>query len=339
MELRTVSAWSARLDALPRLSLVTDPTPLAFAPHLSVTLGGPKLWFKRDDLLPVASGGNKVRSLDLIVADALWQGADTLVTGAGPLSNRVRASAGVAALAGLRCAAVYWGMEPVRVEGNHWLTRLLGAEMRFTHDGDRASADRGIEAAAAEILAHGRKPYSVPRGGACALGALAHVLAVRETLDQCRCLGIKPRVVLMAVGGAGTLAGWLLGTALFGAGWRLEAVTVSRPAPEALTWAQKLAAEAAAMINCAPRLPNVEISVHDGFLGDGYGIPTPEGQGVIDATARAEGVFLDPTYTGKAMAGYCKLRSEGQYADADAILFLHTGGAPSLFTAAVEAMP
>jgi 1-aminocyclopropane-1-carboxylate deaminase/D-cysteine desulfhydrase-like pyridoxal-dependent ACC family enzyme len=174
MELRTVSAWSARLDALPRLSLMTDPTPLAFAPHLSATLGGPKLWFKRDDLLPVAFSGNKVRSLDLIVADALRQGADTLVTGAGPLSNHVRASAGVAALAS-------------------------------------------------------------------------------ETLDQCRCLGIEPRVVLMAVGGAGTLAGWLLGTALFGAGWRLEAVTVSRPAPEALTRAQKLAAEAAAMINCAPR--------------------------------------------------------------------------------------
>jgi D-cysteine desulfhydrase len=339
MELRTVSAWSARLDALPRLSLVTDPTPLAFAPHLSATLGGPKLWFERDDdLRPVAFGGNKVRSLDLIVADALRQRAHTLVTGAGPLSNHVRASAGVAAFAGLRCVAAYWGMEPVRIEGNYWLTRLLRAEMRFTHDGDRASADRGIEADAAEILAHGRKPYSVPRGGACALGALAHVLAVRETLDQCRCLGIEPRVVLMAVGGAGTLAGWLLGMALFGAGWRLEAVTVSRPAPEALTRAQKLAAEAAAMINCAPRLRNVEIIV-DGFLGDGYGIPTPEGQGAIKATARGERVFLDPTYTGKAMASYRKLLSEGRYADADAVLFLHTGGAPSLFTAAVEAMP
>ena len=110
-------------------------------------------------------------------------------------------------------------------------------------------------------------------------------------------------------------------------------------APEALTRAQKLAAEAADMINCAPRLRNVEIIVHDGFLGDGYGIPTPEGQGAIKATARAEGVFLDPTYTGKAMARYRKLRSEGQIADADAVLFLHTGGAPSLFTAAVEAMP
>lgn len=333
-----MSVWSARLDAMPRLSLVADPTPLAHAPHLSATLGGPQLWFKRDDLLPVAFGGNKVRSLDLIVADALRQGADTLVTGAGPLSNHVRASAGVAALAGLRCIAIYWGMEPARVEGNHWLTRLLGAEIRFTRDCDRASADSGIEAAAAGILAHGGKPYSVPRGGACALGALAHVLAVRETLDQCRRLGIDPRVVFMAVGGAATLAGWLLGTALFGARWRLEAVTVSRPAAEALTRAQDLAAEAAAMIDCAARLCNVEISVHDGFLGEGYGIPTREGQSAIAATARAGGVFLDPTYTGKAMAGYRKLLSEGRYAGTDAALFLHTGGTPSLFTAAVEGM-
>jgi D-cysteine desulfhydrase len=333
-----VSVWTARLDAMPRLSLVSEPTPLASAPHLSAALGGPQLWFKRDDLFPVAFGGNKVRALDLIVAEALRQGADTVVTGAGPLSNHVRASAGVAALAGLRCVAVYWGMEPARIEGNHWLTRLLGAEIRFTRHCDRASVDWGIEAATAEIFAGGGKPYCIPRGGACALGALAHVLAVRETLDQCLRLGIDPQVVIMAVGGAATLAGWLLGTALFGARWRLEAVTVSRPAPEALTRAQNLAAEAAAVIDCSVHLHNVEVVVHDGFLGDGYGIPTPEGQRAIAATARAEGVFLDPTYTGKAMAGYRKLLSDGLYADAETALFLHTGGTPSLFTAAVEGM-
>ena len=333
-----MSSWAARLDTIPRLSLVTEPTPLTLAPRLSATLGGPQFWFKRDDLVPVAFGGNKVRSLDFIVADALRQGADTLVTGAGPLSNHVRACAGVTALARLHCVAIYWGVEPARIEGNHWLTRLLGAEIRFTCDSDRASVDRGIEVAAADILAHGGKPYPIPRGGACALGALAHALAVRETLDQCRRFGIDPQVVIMAVGGAATLGGWLLGTALFGAQWRLEAVTVSRPAAEALARAQNLAAEAAAMIDYSPNLHNVEAVVHDGFLGDGYGVPTPEGQVAIAATARTEGVFLDPTYTGKAMAGYRKLLSEGQYADADAALFLHTGGAPSLFTQAVEGM-
>ena len=333
-----MTSWTAGLDALPRLSLVTEPTPLAPACRLSAALGGPQLWFKRDDLLPFAFGGNKVRSLDLIVAEALRRGADTLVTGAGPLSNHVRASAGVAAMTGLRCVAIYWGEPPSRAEGNHWLTRVLGAEIVFTGDADRASVDRGIEASAAKVVAQGGRPFRVPRGGACALGVLAHVLAVRETLEQCAVLGIMPQAVVMAVGGAGTLAGWLLGTALFGAVWRLEAITVSRPAVEALARARNLAAEAAAMIDCPAQLSSVELFVHDGFLGAGYGVPSPQGQSAIAATARAEGVFLDPTYTGKAMAGYSALLSQGRYAGADDVLFLHTGGAPSLFTAAVEGM-
>ena len=333
-----MTSWTADLDALPRLSLVTEPTPLTPACRLSAALGGPQLWFKRDDLLPVAFGGNKVRSLDLIVAEALRRGSDTLVTGAGPLSNHVRASAGVAAMTGLRCIAIYWGVPPPRAEGNHWLTRMLGAEIVFTGDVDRASVDSGIEASAAEVVAQGGRPFRVPRGGACALGVLAHVLAVRETLEQCAVLGIMPRVVIMAVGGAGTLAGWLLGTALFGAVWRLEAITVSRPAVEALARARNLAAEAAAVLDCPAQLSNVELCVHDGFLGAGYGVPSLQGQSAIAATARAEGVFLDPTYTGKAMAGYSALLSQGRYAGANDVLFLHTGGAPSLFTAAVEGM-
>jgi D-cysteine desulfhydrase len=333
-----VTSWTAELEALPRLSLVTEPTPLAPASRLSAALGGPQLWFKRDDLLPIAFGGNKVRSLDLIVAEALRRGADTLVTGAGPLSNHVRASAGVAAMTGLRCIAIYWGVPPSRAEGNHWLTRMLGAEIVFTGDAGRASVDSGIEASAAKVVAQGGRPFSVPRGGACALGVLAHVLAVRETLEQCAVLGIMPRVVVMAVGGAGTLAGWLLGTALFGAVWRLEAITVSRPAVEALARARNLAAEAAAVLDCPAQLSNVELCVHDGFLGAGYGVPSLQGQSAIAATARAEGVFLDPTYTGKAMAGYSALLSQGRYASANDVLFLHTGGAPSLFTAAVEGM-
>jgi D-cysteine desulfhydrase len=333
-----VTSWTAELEALPRLSLVTEPTPLAPASRLSAALGGPQLWFKRDDLLPVAFGGNKVRSLDLIVAEALRRGADTLVTGAGPLSNHVRASAGVAAMTGLRCIAIYWGVPPSRAEGNHWLTRMLGAEIVFTGDADCSSVDSGIKASAAEVVAQGGRPFSVPRGGACALGVLAHVLAVRETLEQCAVFGIMPQAVVMAVGGAGTLAGWLLGTALFGAVWRLEAITVSRPAIEALARARNLAAEATAMLDCPAQLSSVELFVHESFLGAGYGVPSPQGQSAIVATARTEGVFLDPTYTGKAMAGYSALLSQGRFAGADDVLFLHTGGAPSLFTAAVEGM-
>jgi D-cysteine desulfhydrase len=330
--------WPARLDALPRLGLVPEPTPLMFAKRLSVELGGPRLWIKRDDLIPVAFGGNKVRSMDVIGAEALRLGADVLITGAGPLSNHVRACAAIAALAGFRCVAIYWGEAPARVEGNHWLTRMLGAEIRFSGDAERASVDRAIERAAAEALARGGRPYCIPRGGACALGVLAHVTAVRETVEQCRRLGVDPQVVVMAVGGAATLAGWLLDASLFGARWRLEAITVSRPAEEALARARTLAAQAAALIEAPVTFDRVEVVVHGGFIGDGYGVPSREGSSAITATARAESVFLDPVYTGKAMAGYRRLLSQGRYDGVDDVLFLHTGGAPGLFTAAMEEM-
>ena len=334
-----MSDWSSRLDALPRLTLLAQPTPLICAERLSAAFGGPRLWFKRDDLVPAAFGGNKVRSLDIVVADALRQGADTLVTGAGPLSNHVRASAGVAALTGMRCVAVYWGSPPPRVEGNHRLTRMLGADIRFTGDSDRASVDRALETTAAEMLGRGGRPYVIPRGGACALATLAHVLAVRETLAQCADLRFAPRIIVMAVGGGATFAGWLLGSALFGASWRIEGITVSRPAQEALIRARNLATEAAAIIDCPSDLDGVEFFIHDGFIGDGYGLPSPEGGDATLMIARSEGVFLDPVYTGKAMAGCRKLLSQWQYEGASAILFLHTGGAPTLFTSAMDGSP
>lgn len=331
-------SWARQLDKVPRLGLVTAPAPLFVAPRLSSSLGGPQIWLKRDDLLPVAFGGNKVRSLDLIVADAMRRGADTLVTGAGPLSNHVRASAGVAAIAGLGCRAVYWGNRPARLEGNHLLSKLLGAQIFFTNNPERTSADHGIATAAAEVARCGGRPYVIPRGGACPLAVIAHVLAVRETLDQCAALGVAPDVVVMAVGGGATLGGWLLGSAAFEAKWRIDAFAVSRSAAEASNLARGLAVAAAAEIDCPLAFDGVECLVHDGVLGGGYGIPSSEGQAAIAIVARTEGVFLDPTYTGKAMAGYFDLLAKGRYADAKAVLFLHTGGTPSLFTEAIEAL-
>lgn len=327
----------ARLAALPRRALAILPTPITAAPALGAAIGVPELWLKRDELIGFGFGGNKVRGLELLVADALAQGCDTLVTGAGPQSNHVRATAAAAAQSALGCEAIFWGDPPAAAQGNLALTGLLGARCHFTGEQDRSSVDRGIERAAAGVRAAGRRPYPIPRGGACALGVLAHVLAVREVLQQCAARGLQPALVLLAAGSGGTLAGWLLGRRLYSAGFRVEAVTVSRPASEVEARVRALVASAAellgertqALLASAP-LRDDELVVHDGFIGEGYGIPTDGGLQAIRTAARAEGVFLDPTYTGKAMAGLAALARRGSLPRGP-VLFLHTGGEPALF--------
>jgi len=314
-----------------RLVLNPAPTPLMAAPALSAALGGPALWMKRDDLIPFGLGGNKIRGLELILADAIEHGADTLVTGAGPLSNHVRATAAAASYARMGMVAVYWGDPPLRVQGNHRLTALWGADIRFTGSADRASVDPALEAEAGRIRAGGGRPYVIPRGGACALGVIGHVLAVREAMIQCRQLGVQPDCVVLAVGSGGTLAGWLLGSRLFGAPWRVEGVTVSRPAAEARERVRQLAAEASQRLGHAYRIETADIVVHDGFIGAGYGVPSADGETALALAARSEGVLLDPTYTAKALAGYRALLGQGRYRDARTVLFIHSGGAPSLF--------
>ncbi|MGO4870334.1 MAG: 1-aminocyclopropane-1-carboxylate deaminase/D-cysteine desulfhydrase [Roseiarcus sp.] len=314
-----------------RLVLNPTPTPLMAAPALSEALGGPALWMKRDDLIPFGLGGNKIRGLELILADAIEHGADTLVTGAGPLSNHVRATAAAASYAGLGMVAVYWGDPPRRVQGNHRLTALWGADIRFTGSGDRGSVDSALETEAARIRAGGGRPYVIPRGGACALGVIGHVLAVREAMAQCRALDVQPDCVVLAVGSGGTLAGWLLGSRLFGARWRVEGITVSRPAGEARDRVRLLAGEAIQRLGHDYRIEADDVVVHDGFIGAGYGVPSADGGQALALAARREGVLLDPTYTAKALAGYRALLGQGRYRDVGTVLFIHSGGAPSLF--------
>ncbi len=323
-------AWCA-LEQIPRVGLAEFPTPLLRMKRLGDALGGLDIWFKRDDLISFGLGGNKVRGLEFLLGDALAKEADTLVTGAGCQSNHVRATAAAAAYFGLRCVVVYWGDPPEVIDGNHRLTRLLGAEVTFTGDYDRASVDRGIEEHCARLRAIGRQPYAIPRGGACALGALGHVSAARELFDQCQAQGIEPEAILLAAGSGGTHAGWLLGNALLGNPWALQSVAVSRDAEATSAQIQQLAAEAASRLSVsAPLAAAAPPIVHAGFIGAGYGIPSSEGTDAIRLVAHTEGILLDPTYTGKAMAALIALRKSGRL-PFRSVVFLHTGGEPALF--------
>ncbi|MGR9073990.1 MAG: 1-aminocyclopropane-1-carboxylate deaminase/D-cysteine desulfhydrase [Gammaproteobacteria bacterium] len=321
--------WEA-LKALPRQSFIDSPTPLLPLRKLGQALGGLEIWCKRDDLIGFGVGGNKIRGLELMTADALAKRADVLVTGAGAQSNHVRATAAAAAYLGLKCVGVFWGKPPLQNDGNFRITRTLGAETVFTGDDDRASVDAGILMQSDALRRRGKRPYAIPRGGACALGALGHTLAAREFHEQCRRLGIVPGKVVLATGSGGTHAGWLLGNRALGCPWKIESYTVSRGAEEVRTQIVRLAEEAASLIGLDWRFAEDDVVVHGGFIGDGYGIPSREGAEAIRLLARTEGILLDPTYTGKAMAGLlAQQRSEP--AREEPIVFIHTGGQPAFF--------
>lgn len=319
------------VNSVGRLVLCPEATPLMATPSIGARIGGPALWMKRDDLIPFGLGGNKIRGLEFMIADAIEMGAATILTGAGPLSNHVRATVAAATYAGLRSVVIYWGDSPRRAQGNHLLTEMMGAEIHFTHDLDRSSVDRTLAREADRISAAGATPYVIPRGGACPLGVLGHVQAVREVLVQAAQQNVRPDLVTLAVGSGGTVAGWLLGSRLFEAPWRVVGISVSRPATEVRFHIKRLFEETADMIGYGATIDLEEIEIHDQFIGDGYGIPSPLGAETLREVFNAEGILLDPTYTAKAFGGYTTLVQRGDYREGAVTLFLHTGGLPSVF--------
>ena len=316
---------------IPHHVLANYPTPLMRANQITKTLRGTELWFKRDDLISFGLGGNKIRGLEVMLADALAQNTDCLITGAGVQSNHVRATAAVAAHAGMNCTAVYWGKPPATIDGNYRVTKMLNAEVRFTGHDDRASVDTHIHQVAAELREQGYRPYAIPRGGACAMGVLGHVLAVFELHQQCLAQGLEPDAIVLAVGSGGTYAGWLLGIKLLNLPWKLECYTVSREPEQVIQQVASLATEAAALLKLDWTFKATDVLVYGGFIGQGYGIPSPEAAEAIKLVGRTEGILLDPTYTGKAMAGFLHGLKNKQFVDYQKIVFVHTGGEPAFF--------
>jgi len=317
----------------PRVPLVLEPTPLYPASRLSAELGVAVL-LKRDDLTGLGLGGNKLRGLEYLIADALGQGCDCLVTGAGPQSNWTM----LAALACLRYQiephVVCYGSSAAD-EGNMRLHRWLGVDVRFTGDPDRSSVDAGIEAAAAELRAAGRRPYPVPRGGATPLGALGYVRASMELAAQLAALGEQPSGLWLATGSCGTQAGLVAGAALTGAPYEVVGVTVSRPGAECRERVRALAAGAAALGGITAGLAGP--AVLGGWIGPGYGAASAEGGKAARMIAAAEGIFLDPVFGAKAMAALIAECRAGRVRGTQ--VFLVSGGAPTLFTGSAGAAP
>jgi 1-aminocyclopropane-1-carboxylate deaminase/D-cysteine desulfhydrase-like pyridoxal-dependent ACC family enzyme len=286
------------LDRRVPLSPVS-PTPVEPLHRLGAELGlaAGRLWVKRDDLTGLAGGGNKVRKLEYLCADAVASGCDVLVTGGGRQSNHVRATAGAANRLGLGCRIVLGGDRPSVPTGNVLLDELLGADIVWGGDLDYYAMEAAIEAACTEVSESGRRPYRVPVGGASTVGELGYVAAARELAAQVPDLGL----VVTADG--------------------------SRPDLRARVPEQAARAATAAGLPA----PVGEVQLDRDRIGPGYGAATEECREALHLAATLEGVLLDPVYTGKAMAGLVAAVREGRVPQDGQLVFLHTGGLPALF--------
>lgn len=313
---------------LPRLRLAQLPTPLEEAGRLEQHFPGVRLFLKRDDLTGPVLGGNKARKLEFLLADARQQGAAVVLTVGAAQSNHARLTAGLAARLGLECILVLEGTEPEEKQGNLLLDRLLGAEVRFA--GARP-AQEVMEEMAAGLRGQGRRPYAIPVGGSTPLGALAYCLAMEEMLCQASSLGIVVHRVYVANGSAGTQAGLVLGARVLDPTLRVIGISVSRSSGECRLRVADLATGAAALLGLPLTVLPGDVEVRDGYVGPGYGIPTPSCLEAIDLLARYEGVLLDPVYTGKAMAALLDDLRRGEVKEGENVVFWHTGGSPALF--------
>jgi D-cysteine desulfhydrase len=307
-----------------RYPLAALPTALVRAERLERALGAPPLWVKRDDLVGFVLAGNKARKLELLLADALGRGCDTLLTGGGPASNFCQAAAAAARVAGMACVLVMYGQEPAAPPPNLALVRALGGQVRFTGRPERESVEEALDDAAAGLRAEGRRPYLVPRGGASALGAAAYALAVAELAAQLDAEGVVPGLVLVATGSGGTQAGLVAGTVAGSRPWRVVGASVSRP-PEACAERVLALARAAADLLGQPAAEAGQVAVRDA-RGPGYGIPSADGERAAGLAARTEGLLLDPVFTAKALAELPRLLDEGA---GGPVVFWHTGGTPA----------
>lgn len=315
-------------NKLARVDIAHLPTPLEPLPRLTVQLGGPELWIKRDDQTGLATGGNKTRKLEFLVADALAQEADTLITAGAAQSNHARQTAAAAAKFGLAPVLVLRGEEPPQMQGNLLLDRLLGAKVVWA--GDRPLPEM-MEQVAEELRAAGRHPYVVPYGGSNPVGASGYVAAMEELLAQCTERDLHFDHVVLPSSSGGTQAGLMVGARALGFGGRILGISVDPRAEVLRHTLADLATATADYLELELTFAPEDFAVEGGYLGGGYGVVGDLEREGIRTMARAEGVLLDPVYTGRAFGGLLDLIRRSTFQSDERVLFWHTGGTAGMF--------
>jgi len=322
------------LARFPRLRFAHLPTPIEPMDNLSKLLGGPRLWVKRDDCTGLATGGNKTRKLEFLMADAVAQKADVVITQGATQSNHARQTAAIAAKLGLACEILLENRtgsadRDYTVSGNVLMDRLFGATLTEYPGGTDMNA--AMAARAEELKAKGKRPYIIPGGGSNPIGALGYVACALELLDQANAMGLKLDHVVHATGSTGTQAGLVVG--LEGARTGIPVLGISVRAPKETQEANvfKLVEATADFMGLKGAVSRGAVAANSDYVGAGYGVPTEGMYEAMKLFARCEGLVLDPVYTGKGAAGLIDLVRKGHFKAGENVLFIHTGGQAGLF--------
>lgn len=322
------------LSRFPRVSLAHLPTPLEHLPRLSKHLGGPQIYMKRDDCTGLGTGGNKTRKLEFLMADALQQDADVVITQGAVQSNHARQTAAAACKLGMACELVFEkrvsdAKDAYLNSGNVLLDRIYGANISEVEKGSDMNA--AMDNIAARLRDEGKTPYIVPGGGSNTIGALGYVDCALETLSQANREGIVIDHIVHATGSAGTQAGLIVGLKASYADIPLLGIGVNAPRNVQEEKVYKLAVETAEYVGAPGVVERDDIVANCDYVGDGYGLPTEGMNDAVLMLARLEGLLMDPVYSGKGMAGMIDLVRQDFFPDAKNIVFVHTGGSAGLF--------
>ncbi|WP_081739516.1 D-cysteine desulfhydrase family protein [Methylobacterium sp. 10] len=326
------------LEQRPRFDLIEGATPIQRLTRLERSIGCSKkhgIYVKRDDLMGVGGGGNKLRKLEFLVGEALSQGCDTFITTGARQSNHARLSAAAAARAGLSCELVLTDTvvrtdEAYRYNGNVLLDDLLGATVHRRPNG--ADAMVVAEMRRAELIAVGLRPYVVGSGGSSAVGCLGYAACAAEIVAQEQSLGLRFGRIVVPNGSSGTHAGLAAGLKALGDdASRITSFSVLAPLEKTEETTRVIAEQTLGLLGQNYAFGNNDIRVSGDQLGEGYGMPTDAMFEAVRLVARTEGLLLDPVYGGKAFAGLISAVRNKAWQDEGPVLFVMTGGLPGLF--------
>lgn len=323
------------LARFPRLSLGHFPTPLEPLDNLSKLLGGPKIWIKRDDATGLATGGNKTRKLEFLLADALQKKADIIITQGATQSNHVRQTIAGAAKLGLKAKVLLekrvtdFG-EDYQRSGNVQLDLLLGGDI-VAHLPGGTDMQQAMDDYAAELREQGHNPYVIPGGGSNAIGALGYAACAEELLYQSSQLRLRIDHVVHATGSTGTQAGLVAGFTATNSHIPVLGISVRAPKAKQEENVWNLASRTRELLGVPGDLSRETVVANNDYVGDGYGLPTESMLEALRLLAQHEGILLDPVYSGKGMAGLIDLIRKGHFRKDDNVVFIHTGGSAGLF--------